>query len=133
MSTYEKPMVMVNEELAEGVYAASGRSANCWSISASTTGNIVGSGREVHISGTHTNPGHHNAAPIVSVSFNQTISGVTSTSGWSCSAGGTTVTVSHNIGTSNGSENWGGNIVVTCTDPATLSVTGVTWDCGGAH
>lgn len=32
MSTYEKPMVMVNEELAEGVYAASGmRSSDCWS------------------------------------------------------------------------------------------------------
>ena len=31
MSKYEKPMVMINEELAEGVYAASG--AECWAVS----------------------------------------------------------------------------------------------------
>lgn len=127
MNNYEKPMVMVNEELAEGVYAASG--SDCWSISVYTTGNVGSDFREVHIDGTHTNPGHHNAYPSVSITFNQTITGVPSTSGLNCSYGGNSVTVSRNFGTSNGSENWGVNITVSCASPSTLSVVDYSWSC----
>ena len=41
MKTYEKPLVMVNNDLAEGVYAASGASAGGGNTSDAASGNLT--------------------------------------------------------------------------------------------
>ena len=74
MKKYEKPVVMVNEELAEGVYAASG--ASCYLVNGFGCQNpyeLVNTGMNawtVHVDGVHNDPGHHSSYREVTVVFN---------------------------------------------------------------
>ncbi len=113
MKNYEKPMVMVNESVAEGVYAASG---DCYSVSASMT-QTPENGREsytIQLDAVHSSS-HHSSAQTVQIQFNQP---VTYSSGGSCISGNGTNTLQiaftyH----ANNSENHGlGNLVVTSDD-----------------
>lgn len=78
MKNYEKPVVLANEELAEGVYAGSG---DCYSFKSRIvqwpeTGNQVYC---IQIDGTHNaSDGHHSSERTVRVVFNQPVKYVSS-------------------------------------------------------
>ncbi len=77
MKTYEKPYVLVNDELAEGVYAASG----CYTVDARITQSPQ-AGREtytIQLNASHAaSDGHHATVQIVELSFNQSVDYVSS-------------------------------------------------------
>ena len=90
MSTYEKPMVMVNEELAEGVYAASG--SNCWSGGVSSVQDWNGSHHVFEVQIQHSSGVEHTASSVsVSLSFSASVEGYSEGGG---SFSGSNVTVS---------------------------------------
>lgn len=72
MKDYVKPVVLVNEELAEGVYAASG----CYTAKAYIT-QTPELGREnycVHVDATHAaSDGHHSGQQVLTLYFNQPV------------------------------------------------------------
>lgn len=131
MKNYEKPILVKTEQMSEGVYLASGASG-CWTFTYRKTGNDVpseGQGQEFQIDGSHNNPEHHLAYPVITLTFNQTITSVSSTSGYATSCSGNTVTVGCNIGTSNSTENLGFAIRVVSASAADLQITGLTYTC----
>lgn len=112
MSNYDKPMVLANEELAEGVYAASGTvgpGGSEWTVYNCK----VGENREESYS---THPGYYyvnvelipgsSDSCTVTLSFNSIINdalvGERAASGWSLSCSGSTVTATR-TGTLSGS------------------------------
>lgn len=74
MKKYERPVVMINEELAEGVYAASG--ATCYLVNGFGCQNpyeLNGTNMNawtVHVDGIHDDPGHHSSYREVTIVFN---------------------------------------------------------------
>lgn len=68
MKNYEKPMVIINEELAEGVYAASG----CWSISTSRIEDKGSGWFFAYITVTHDDVAHNGDA-IMTVTFSEPV------------------------------------------------------------
>lgn len=89
MKNYQKPVVLMNEELAEGVYAASG---DCYTFTSRITqrpetGNPV---YVIQIDGSHNaTDGHHSSERTVRIVFNQAITYVSSNAA-SISGDGTT-------------------------------------------
>lgn len=77
MRKYEKPVVMVCEELAEGVYASSG--SQCYTVSAYITQTpTIGRGDyRIQLNAVH-NADHTNDAQILTIKFNQNIQYVSS-------------------------------------------------------
>lgn len=70
MTNYEKPVVLANDDVAEGVYAASG----CYTVSAYITQRPE-VGREtycVHLDAVHMAE-HHSTQQVVDLSFNQSV------------------------------------------------------------
>lgn len=70
MTNYEKPVVLANDDVAEGVYAASG----CYTVSAYIT-QTPETGREtycVHLDAVHMAE-HHSTQQVVDLSFNQSV------------------------------------------------------------
>lgn len=133
MKNYEKPMVMVNEGLAEGVYAASG---DCWkNLQAEITDYNTSPGPQVSVSMKHVNEDMHLSSITMTLYFNQTITAATG-SGWNrtpdyLGESGSTVVIQVNIGTSNPNEELGGNVIVECENPAALLLTDFKWSCDG--
>ncbi len=73
MKKYEKPVVMINEELAEGVYAASGDcyTFNSYITQTPTTGMDY---YTIQINGVHAaNDNHHSSVRTVKIVFNQNV------------------------------------------------------------
>ena len=110
---YEKPIVMINEELAEGVYAASG----CYTITAYIT-QIPQTGRgdyRIQLNAVH-NADHTNNAQILTITFNQDVKYVSSNG--SLGFGDNTSTLTVNFGYyQNGCDNVGlGELVVTANE-----------------
>ncbi|MBP5280886.1 MAG: hypothetical protein J6Z22_00115 [Lachnospiraceae bacterium] len=90
MKNYVKPVVLANEELAEGVYAASG---DCYTV----TGYIhqtPETGRETYVmqfNAVHAAAdGHHGGAQVLIITFNQPVTYVSS-AGTLCGGDGTNV------------------------------------------
>ncbi len=76
MKIYERPIVLANEELAEGVYAASGAAAggDCYTVTANIHQTPEG-GREdyrIQVNAQH-NATHHSTAQELTISFNQPV------------------------------------------------------------
>ena len=72
MSTYKKPVVLMNEDLAEGVYAASG---DCYTCSARVaqrpaTGmlNYV-----IQFDARHSQADHHSTGQVLTITFNKAV------------------------------------------------------------
>lgn len=124
MKKYEKPIVLENQEMSEGVYAASGVSSDCWQIiSIVATDNIVqsDSSREFQIDAIHYNSSdNHYADVILTIEFSQTITSATSTSGLVTSVSGNTVVLSRTFETNNNGEKWGFALRVVCDSPETV-------------
>ncbi|MBE5864813.1 MAG: hypothetical protein E7292_01205 [Lachnospiraceae bacterium] len=73
MKNYEKPVVLVNEELAEGVYAASG---DCYTVTAKIV-QLPELGKDwytIQMDGVHdAQDGHHSSERVIKVVFNQVV------------------------------------------------------------
>lgn len=96
MKKYEKPVVMINEELAEGVYAASGvPGGDCWDITVSPTNqDYVDGYRPFRVNATHKSVKHISGATVVTIVFNYTLTGAKcENTEWTCSWSGNTLTI----------------------------------------
>lgn len=90
MKEYVKPVVLENEELMEGVYAASG---DCWDVSAPSTQDWNGNSHEFEVRATHNNDLEHISGQCtVRLVFSNTISNATAEAE-TCTWSGNTVTV----------------------------------------
>jgi len=93
---YEKPVVHVNEELAEGVYAASGSVGDCWTVDPVSVQDWNGSHHVFEIRCVHSNAVEHiSSASTVELVFNNPIKDAYSE--FSCSFSGNTVTVTREL------------------------------------
>ena len=119
MNNYKKPVVLANEELSEGVYAASGGQATseCWTASARIHQKPeTGRGDyRIQVDCAHTNPDMHRSGAIVTIVFNQSVEvtwpggGITAITG-----SGSSIELEFDIGTYNPNENKGwGDLCVT--------------------
>ena len=138
MKEYLKPIVLENEDLAEGVYAASG---DCYTV----TARIVQSpslGQDNYIiqfDAAHAaSDAHHSGELRIRVNFNQNVTFVSATEMAYMSGNGTSaITLSDGAHHANAYENIGlGNLTVSA--GADLAVTGVTCiycnrDCNQGH
>lgn len=95
MKTYERPIVLVNEELAEGVYAASGAgSADCWTIDPYSVQDWNGSHHVFEVKIVHSDTVEHISTASTSVlTFNSSVSDAYSEGNCSATYSGNTVTV----------------------------------------
>lgn len=135
MNAYEKPVVMVNDDLAEGVYAASG--ATCWSITGSSSQNWNGSGHIFEFHATHsTSVQHISNGFTAKITFNYNIASVSHMDAeGSVGSSGNVVTAT--VGTFGNAYHSGDNrsfkLIVSTGDEATtklLSITGMEiYDC----
>lgn len=92
---YTKPVVMVNDDVAEGVYTASGdEAAICWSATAKSTQDWNGSQHVFEATLVHTTDVEHiSLGCTVEYSFDKVITAAESENGWECKVSGNTVTV----------------------------------------
>lgn len=120
MKGYEKPVVLVNEELSEGVYAASG----CYTVEASLHQELQ-NGRgdyRIQVNGKHTSD-HTCDKQTLTVSFNMPVEYKSST-GTLVSAGtGTTIVVEYSYW-NNPTDNIGLGDLVVVADPG-LAITSI--------
>ena len=96
MKTYEKPIAVVNDELSEGVYAASGgaSSADCWTVNPVSVQDWSGSHHVFEIRCVHSNAVKHiSSASTVTLTFSQNITDAYAEAGHPTSFSGNTVTV----------------------------------------
>lgn len=146
MKNYERPFIVVNEELAEGVYAASGAvaggsttggtssSTNCFGFSP----NLQGSSDSyyyidmqiTHLTANGSDP-HASTGLIITFNFNQPVkyAGAQSCSPASVSGDGTS-TITIQINTNVDAQFWGGYLgQVKFESEAGLSLTGYSVSC----
>lgn len=137
MIDYIKPTVLGNEEISEGVYAASGAIGenNCYTVTAIIHQSLeTGRGDyRIQVNGIHAAVnGHHSSEQILTLFFNQPVS-YSSSNGELYSGDGTNIlSIKYNYH-NNGYDNIGlGDIIVT--SDTGLSITQATlscnYDCG---
>ncbi len=99
MMNYEKPLILANEDIAEGVYAASGAgSADCWTVAPVSVQDWTGSHHVFEIRCVHSATVEHiSSAATVEVTFDKTITDAYSEANFSCSFSGSTVTVTREL------------------------------------
>lgn len=138
MKNYEKPVVLANEELAEGVYAASGAGGSgddCYTVTAYIH-QIPEIGRgdyRIQVNATHAaGDGHHSGQQILTLYFNQNVTYKSSNGNLSGGDGTSAIDIDYSYH-NNGNDNIGlGDVVVEAGEG--LAVTGARlWcnhDCG---
>ena len=137
MDNYEKPAVLANEDLAEGVYTASGDDADedCYSVSAYIHQRPeTGRGDfRIQVNGVHAaGNGHHSGAQLLVLYFNQPVEYVSSNGSLSGGDGSSSISIDYSYH-NNAYDNIGlGDVVVT--SDAGLEVTWAAlycnYDCG---
>jgi len=138
MKDYEKPVVLANDELAEGVYMASGdveSGGDCWTVDPYSVQDWNGSHHVFEIHCIHTTAVKHiSTASTVTLTFSNTLEDAYTESNFSCSFGGDTVTVvreSH-ANAYNSGDDVTYKVWAKAADEATtkaLSITGATISC----
>ena len=122
MKKYSKPVVSVDNGLAEGVYVASG--AGCYTASANIhqTPQTGRGDYRIQVNGKHSSD-HTKEAQVLTISFNQNVTYVSGGAGLSSGDGTPTLTIKLSYH-QNPTDNIGfGDLVVT--SDAGLSITGV--------
>lgn len=96
MKKYERPIVLVNEELAEGVYAASGGAevtSDCWTVNVTKDQEDAGGYSTYRVAATHSNSVTHiSTKTVVTVVFDGTVTSA-EYEGFDVSVSGNTVTL----------------------------------------
>lgn len=98
MKGYEKPMVIVNDGLSEGVYAGSGtaEAADCWTVDPVSVQDWNGSHHVFEIRCVHSTAVQHiSSASTVTLTFNNAVTDAYSE--FPCSFSGATVTVTREL------------------------------------
>jgi hypothetical protein len=90
--TYVKPIILANEELAEGIYAASGE-PGCWTVSIRSVQNWSGSHHIYEVSLHHIGTQHISTDSTVKITFNTAITDAYSESGNAVTIAGNTVSI----------------------------------------
>lgn len=94
MKTYERPVVLANEELAEGVYAASGSASDCWTITPKSVQDWNGSHHVFEIAIVHSSAVQHiSTASTSTLTFSNALTDAYTESNFEASFSGNTVTV----------------------------------------
>lgn len=137
MLNYEKPIVLANEEISEGVYAASGAGGggDCYTVAAHIH-QTPETGRgdfRIQVDAVHAAwDGHHSGAQVLTLYFNQAVTYKGSNGSLAGGDGTSSINISyayHN----NANDNIGLGDVIVESD-AGLAVTGATlscnYDCG---
>lgn len=122
MKEYMKPMIITNDELAEGVYLASGD--GCYTASAyiHQTPQTGRGDYRIQVNGKH-NANHTKEAQQLNISFNQPVDYVSG--GWGCTSGDGTSSLCISLGYhQNPTDNIGFGDLVVQSD-AGLSITSV--------
>jgi len=87
---FEKPSVVVLDDVTEGIFAASG----CWSGSIQSTQDWNGSHHVYQVNLNHsTEVEHISTAVTITLAFTQVVTDAYTENGWSCVVNGNTVTV----------------------------------------
>lgn len=94
MVKYEKPMVVLNEELAEGIYTASGAvSGDCWTVSVTPSQSDAGGYSTFRVAAVHsTSVQHISTKTVVTILFSDTVTSA-EYEGFTASVSGSTVTL----------------------------------------
>lgn len=100
MLSYQKPIVLLNEDLAEGVYAASGgggdTSTDCWTVTPVSVQDWSGSHHIFEIRCTHSNTVEHiSGATTVTLKFSAPVTDAYSE--FPCTFSGSTVTITRTL------------------------------------
>ena len=98
MKDYVKPIVLSNEELAEGVYAASGGipEGDCWTVEAYSVQDWNGSEHVFEVKAIHSNEFKHiSIETVVTLTFSTTVTSAKSE--FPCTFSGNTVTVTRTL------------------------------------
>lgn len=140
MKKYKKPLLIINEGFAEGVYAASGDTvsdadSDCYTATASIHQKPeTGRGDyRIQVNGVHAaSNGHHSGEQHLFLSFNQSVTYVTSNGELTSGDGTSCIEIKYNYH-NNGNDNIGLGDVVVKSEPG-LSVSSATltcnYDCG---
>jgi len=93
MMNYEKPLILENEDIAEGVYAASGAdAADCWTVDPVAVQDWNGSHKVFEIRCVHSNAVEHiSSASTVVLTFNSALTDAYSE--FDCTFSGNTATI----------------------------------------
>lgn len=122
MVKYSKPMVTVDQGLAEGVYAASG--TGCYTVTAKIhqTPQIGRGDYRIQVDGQH-HADHTKEAQTLTISFNQPVTYSSSSGTLAGAATGATLTINYTYH-QNPNDNIGLGDLVVVSDPG-LSITGI--------
>lgn len=98
MKTYEKPLVIENEDLAEGVFAASGSagSTDCWTVTGKSVQSWNGNSNVFEIHAIHSKSVTHISSNVDYV-FTFSAPLTSASSEFPCTFSGNTVTVSRTL------------------------------------
>ncbi len=139
MKTYVKPIVLVNEELAEGVYAASGIAdgggEDCYEVSAVIHQKPeIGRGDyRIQVEGRHNaGDGHHSGIQVLTLFFNQNVKYVSSNGNREGGDEGSSISIRYSYH-NNAQDNIGlGDVIVTSDVglAVTKAVLSCNHDCG---
>lgn len=97
MTNYERPVVLANEDVAEGVYAASGAGVgDCWTVDAKSVQDWNGSHHVFEVHCVHSSAVEHiSSASTVTLTFNSALSDAYSE--FPSSFSGSTVTITRTL------------------------------------
>lgn len=131
MNNYEKPIVVETEELAEGIYAASGGNGeNCYYVETNIHQKPeTGRGDyRIQVTARHAAAnGHHSTAQVLTLYFNQPVTYKSSNGSLSSGDGTSSINIAYGYH-NNGNDNIGlGDVVVE--SEVGLAVTGAKLDC----
>ncbi len=127
---YEKPIVMANEELAEGVYAASGSGSDCYTVTTSIhqTPELGNETYCIQVNATHAAT-HHSTAQELVLYFNMAVTYVSSNGTLVSGDGTTELHISYSYHNNNSEYIGLGDVYVQCEDATGLTVTGAQLIC----
>lgn len=100
MKDYVKPIVLSNEELAEGVYAASGGipEGDCWTVEAYSVQDWNGSHHVFEVHAVHSNQYKHiSTETVVTLTFSQNVVSVGNEKEFPSTYNGNTVTITRTL------------------------------------
>ena len=130
MRNYMKPVVIVNSEVSEGVYAASGSADECYTVTAYIHQRPqMGRGDyRIQVNGRHeAADGHHSGQQVLTMNFNQPVTYVSSNGTLSAGDGTSTIDITYTYH-NNGNDNIGLGEVIVQSEQG-LEVTGSTLSC----
>ena len=131
---YKKPLILVNDDLAEGVYAASG-AGDCWAVSGRSVQDWNGSHNVFEMCAVHSKDAAHNTTQVVyTYTFSAPVTNAYAEGGLDCQYSGNTVTVTRNLHANgyHSGDNVTFKVWVRAADEATtkaIALTGISYVC----